>query len=68
MNAKKEEMLRRLDALAYATWNVTQAEYDYASGGEYVLEPFSGRYWQDSDGDVSVIYDRDGKVSRRVVR
>ena len=65
MNAKKEEMLRRLDAMQDATRDVTAAELDFAWCGESAIEPF---YRWPTDGEISVIYDRDGKVSHRVVR
>jgi len=65
MNAKKAEMLRRLDALALATRDLTWAEASYFHNGEYAAEPFHD--WP-SDGEISVIYDKDGKVLHRVIR
>ncbi len=65
MNDKKAEMLRRLDALGNATACINYCEVDFQLVGEHGCEPF--KHWP-ADGEISVIYDRDGKVSHRVVR
>jgi hypothetical protein len=64
MNDKKAEMLRRLDALSIATTEMSVSEYDYSLHGESAQEPF--RRWPD-DAGVTVIYNKDGKVSRRII-
>lgn len=68
-----EERLRRLQCLANATDNVTEAEMyfqDYSAMGipEYEMNdaaaPFAG--WS-HDGEINVIYDRNGRVDHVTV-
>ena len=65
MNAKKEEMLRRLECIESANSEMRWAEAEWDQYKDDAYEPFRG--WP-GDGEISVIYDRDGKVSHRVVR
>ena len=62
----KFEALRRCDALASATVEMTLAERDYEINGELASEPFECYPWKRLYGDVNVIYDRNGRVDHVV--
>ena len=54
-----EEKLRRLQCLEDATDEMLWAEVEYMQYGEDAREPFAA--WS-HDGEINVIYDRNGRV------
>ena len=59
-----EEKLRRLQCIDDANYEILSAEHEYRALGENAHEPFAG--WS-HDGEINVIYDRNGRVDHVTV-